>query len=870
MSSLAHIDLCGTWSVSSPETGHALPATVPGCIHTDLLSANLLKDPFHGLHELDAQWVADQTWIYKHSFALLPKHIQCTRILLRCEGLDTLAHIAINGSQVGATANMFRVYEFDIAHCVSVGRNDIAITFQSATKYAKDRLQKRWLPNWGVSEGDKLPGVNYLRKAQCHFGWDWGPKLATCGIWRPIKISAHLGPTIRDVYVQQRHGAVGDAVELQIRATLELPCESEAYGLEHRYQYYCYIQKDSNTIAKSIVQYLARGQGSQEVSNNSSSVVTDEPYWDVTIGSPELWWPNGLGAQNLYKVFVCLRNEKGDKLDSKSKTIGLRTLKLVRRPDEWGESFHFEVNGVPFFAKGGNWIPADAFPSRVRARDYSNLLRGCAEANMNMIRVWGGGIYEADVFYDYCDQLGLCVWQDFMFACAAYPVYDKEWLANVETEARENVVRLRNHACMALWCGNNELEQGLVGDDYTRETMSWTDYSLLFDRILRSVVLDLDPDTEFWPGSPHSPFGNRLDFNNPRWGDAHLWGVWHGREPFEWYRNCEHRFNSEFGFQSFADIHTVRGHIPEGERNITSRTMELHQRSGIGNQTIVHYMLDWFRLPSSFENILWASQITQGMAMKYAVEHWRRSMPRGMGTLYWQINDCWPVASWSSIDYYGRWKALQYMAEDFFAPLLVSGVENNENWTIQPVVTNDRREEVEGRLVWELWTTTGKEAVASGSEELTAKALRSTACTCIDLSSMLPHAVSSFQAIVAYSFQSRDDGSRISTNLSLFTRPKHLELVDPGLSWTIIMLCNNTGEEEWMVKIATERFAMWVFIDDKHGELQGAKGFFHLAPTAGPVTVALRARDGEEKIKQVGIEALLERIRVYSLYDLAK
>lgn len=869
MSSIMHIDLCGSWTVSSLETGHQLPATVPGCIHTDLLSANLLTDPFVGLHELDSQWVADQTWAYKRTFTVSSAHKEQRRILLRCDGLDTLAHITINDTYVGVTANMFRVYEFDVAHIVSVGRNEITITFQSATKYAKHRLEQRWLPNWGVPEGDKLPGVNYLRKCQCQFGWDWGPKLATCGIWRPIEISGLSGPRIRGMHVQQRHDRVARAVMLRISVSSELICGSEANITGENLQYNCSIQREGKIVVERTISSHSRYQYSGEISNNGSGLVMEEVVLELTIAEPKLWWPNGLGDQNLYGIFMVLRNEAGHTFDITTKTIGLRTLKLIREPDEWGESFYFEVNGVSFFAKGGNWIPADIFPSRVEECEYRKLLQGCAKANMNMVRVWGGGIYEDDVFYDLCDQLGLCVWQDFMFACAAYPVFDEDWLANVKVEVRQNVVRLRSHACMALWCGNNELEQGLIGDDYTRETMSWSDYSKLFDRILRNVVQSLNPDTDYWPGSPHSPLGNRLDFNNPRWGDAHLWGVWHGHEPFEWYRGCEHRFNSEFGFQSFPDIHTVRRYVPESERNITSRTMELHQRSGIGNQTIVHYMLDWFQLPTSLENVLWASQITQGMAIKYAVEHWRRSMPRGMGTLYWQINDCWPVASWSSIDYYGRWKALHYMARAFNAPVLVSGVEDNVKRTVQPVLSNDLRKELRGRLVWELWTTGSMEYVIKGSEDITASALSNSACTCIDLSSIIPRQVSPFQALLLYWFES-EGGDRLTRNLSTFTRPKHLSLLDPGLSWSFERQDSKDGDVDWIVEVAAERCAMWVFIDDKQGKLQGSIGFFHLSPAESPVKVVLQASHSEDAASGLELDELRERIEVHSLHDVMK
>jgi len=355
-----------------------------------------------------------------------------------------------------------------------------------------------------------------------------------------------------------------------------------------------------------------------------------------------------------------------------------------------------------------------------------------ADANMNMLRVWGGGTYENEVFYDLCDELGICVWQDFMFACSTYPTFDEAFIENLRAEFTDNVRRLRHHACIALWCGNNELEQGLVGDTWNGGQMSWEDYSKLFDKLLPETILPLDPDRDYWPCSPHSPQGDRKDHSNPKWGDAHLWDVWHGRKPFEWYRTCEHRFNSEFGFQSFPEPKTVYGYTAPQDRNVTTRVMEHHQRSGIGNAVIMQYMLDWFRLPTAFDNTLWLSQILQGMAMKYAVEHWRRAMPRGMGTLYWQINDCWPVASWSSIDYHGRWKALHYMARAFYAPVLVSGVENTEKAEVAIHVTNDRMEDVPGAVSWRVTDSAGK-VLARGRKKVVAKALANTPVETVSL-----------------------------------------------------------------------------------------------------------------------------------------
>ena len=571
----------------------------------------------------------------------------------------------------------------------------------------------------------------------------------------------------------------------------------------------------------------------------------------LPIPEPQLWWPNNLGEQTLYTVEVELlgrdksrhyggdesRHYGGDEsrhygdrvLDACSKRVGLRTLRLDRHPDQWGESFQFVVNGVPFFAKGANWIPADAFVTRMTPERYRDLLQSTADANMNMLRVWGGGIYEQDDFYDLCDELGLCIWQDFMFSCATYPAFDEAFMANVRAEAEDNVRRLRHHACLALWVGNNELEQGLVGDEWTTGTMSWADYDKLFEGLLPDVVKRLDPERDYWPGSPHSP-SNRRDFNNPNEGDAHLWSVWHGRQPFEWYRTCDHRFNSEFGFQSFPEPRTVAGFTDPGDRNVTSYIMEHHQRSGIGNDAILQYMLSWFRLPTSFDMILWLSQILQGMAMKYAVEHWRRAMPRGMGTLYWQLDDCWPVASWASIDYHGNWKALQFMARQFNSPLLLSGVEDLERGTVELHVTSDLLEPTAADVNWWLVRADGT-AVATGSTAIEAAPGANTRVETLDLSA---HVAAHGPRDLILGMELGVDGAAVSSNLVTFARPKHLELQEPEFEVSVVAAADGA----FAVTVAARRPALWMWLD-LPGPARYSDGFVHLFP-GRPVTITVR------------------------------
>jgi beta-mannosidase len=590
----------------------------------------------------------------------------------------------------------------------------------------------------------------------------------------------------------------------------------------------------------------------QTVVSGQVEVAGDTADIHLEITDPQLWWPNGLGAQPLYEVMIELLTDQTRLIDTVSKRIGLRELRLDRHDDQWGESFQFVCNGVPFFAKGANWIPADTFATRVTRADYARLLNDAAVANMNMLRVWGGGIYEEDVFYDLCDELGLCIWQDFMFSCATYPAFDAAFMANVKAEAEDNVRRIRHHPCMALWCGNNELEQGLVGDSWTEHTMSWEDYSKLFDVLLPEVVNRLDPQRDYWPCSPHSPRGNRNDWINPNWGDAHLWAVWHGKEPFEWYRTCEHRFNSEFGFQSFPEPKTAYLYTLPEDRNITSPIMEHHQRSGTGNATIMHYMLDWFRLPTSFENVLWASQILQGMAMKYAVEHWRRNMPRGMGTLYWQLNDCWPVASWSSIDSIGRWKALHYMARRFYAPLLVSGLEDAAKGTVEIHVTSDRLEVVNGTITWRLTNTLGA-PLASGDLDTSIAPNGSQRVTTLDLRPQLEqHGARTLLLWLTL----KVGGITVSTNLVTFARPKQLDLRRPDIAVTV----HPGADGAYQVTLSSPSPALWVWLELRETDARYSDNFIYLEPGV-PATIEV------QPAAPLSVDAFRAALLVRSLVD---
>jgi beta-mannosidase len=803
---------------------------VPGDVLTELVRTKRVPDPFVGENELQVQWVGECDWRYERKFNVPATLLNEGRVLLQCDGLDTFATVEINGKKVATSDNMHRRYEWQVKPLLKAGENTIRVTFRSVNEYTRKRQAERMIRS---DPGGCHPTARpaWVRKQGCNFGWDWGPVLVTMGIWRSIRLVGYSTAKIDHVAVDQKHAK--DQVQL------DLTCELSR------------VWRQSLT-AKATLRF-----GKKVVAERTTSTSGKTISVALKVDEPKLWWPNGMGDQPLYELQVELLDADGHVIDTSTKRIGLRTLRLDRHKDQWGESFQFLANGVPFFSKGSNWIPVDALNGRRTEADYRRLLEDAAAVNQNMIRVWGGGIYEDDAFYDICDELGLCVWQDFMFACMAYPTWDKAFMATVEAEARDNIRRLRDHASLALWCGNNELEQQVVtrraiplkaGKRYT-----WEQYGKLFDKMLPNVVAEEAGATDYWPSSPHSPHGDRIDHENPKWGDAHLWGVWHGQKPFEWFRECEHRFNSEFGFQSFPEPKTVYGYTKKEDRNITTAVMEHHQRSGIGNTTIMRYMLDWFRLPTSFEMTLWASQILQGMAIKYACEHWRRSMPRGMGTLYWQLNDVWPVASWASIDYHGRWKALHYMARHFFAPVMVSGLEDKQNGTVEIHVTSDLLESKPGTVSWKVTDAVGRR-LDGGKKNIRTPVNSNRKVETLKLADL--RSEKSDRDLIVW-IDLAVKGQPKSTNLVTFARPKHLELADsPGISAKV-----TAGRDgAYQVALKSKRPALWVWLELDGVDARYTDNFVHLGPGRSVTITVQPARD-------LTIAEFRKRLQVRSLVD---
>lgn len=823
------LDLAGNWNLSAQHHQISLTASVPGTVHLDLLAAGIIHDPFFRDNEDGVRWIGDEDWRYERYFDG-SEFVGLPVVRLRCEGLDTIAHLTLNGHEIGLADNMHRTWFYDIRPFLKAGRNHLTISLSSPLKYITAQSATYPLADW---HGPCEPaGRAWLRKMACNFGWDWGPVLPTCGIWRAISIEGFTEANIADLAIPQTHEK--RIVKLQINtATINAP------------------DYDNSQLQAIVRLYYANTLLHESRCNPGNN---GELNTVIEVSDPQLWWPHGMGAQPLYDVVVAIYDRSGKLLDQAARRIGLRTLRLIREPDQWGESFYFAANNVPFFAKGANWIPPDALYTRPTRAEYDHLLRAAVAANMNMIRVWGGGMYEQPWFYDLCDELGLCVWQDFMFACSAYPSFDNGWMANVAQEAAEQVQRLRHHACLAIWVGNNEIEQGLVDEAGSKGRMKWSDYQRLFDELLPQTVNRLDSDRDYWPGSPHTPPpGARADFNDPSRGDAHLWNVWHGREPFEWYRTSYHRFCSEFGFQSLPTPRVLNSATLPEDHSLETPVMLHRQRSGVGNAVIKHYMAAWFREPVGFENMLWLSQIQQGLAMKYAVEHWRQSRPRCMGALYWQLNDCWPAISWSSIDSGGNWKALHYIARRFFAPLLISGVEDASAGTIAIHLCNDLLDPFHGNAVVEATNCHG-DLLEQWQFEVNIPANSAARRDEINLAGLLKQQTA---ADLLVWLELRDTNNQVvSQNLVSFMTPKSLKLHNPQLEYEI----KRIDEAGFTIGISAHKPALWCWIDLAETHVHCDDNFFCLAS------------DEQRKIyvktkEMLSSEAIKNQLRLRSLWD---
>ena len=743
--------LNGEWTleVSDSEYGE-IPAVVPGSVYTDLLRNGRIPDPFYRDNELDALRLMEHSFRYRRCFPADEDMLRCDKVLLRCEGLDTLATVWINGRLAGRADNMHRIWEYDVKELLHPGENRICVELASPTRYIRESYKR----SRADGTEDAMRGFPNLRKAHCMFGWDWGPRLPDAGIWRPITLLGVEKARLRDVLVTQvhEHGTVRLRVESH-------PERMTADDLE-------IFVRVTGPDGRSW-----RGTGRD---------------CEIRIDQPRLWWPAGFGEQPLYRVEVTL-SAASAVLYRWEQRIGLRTMEIRRRQDRWGESFCHCVNGVELFAMGADYIPEDNLLPRMNRERTRRLLEDARAANMNCIRVWGGGFYPDDWFFDLCDELGLLVWQDFMFACAVYNL-TPDFEANIEAELRDNIRRLRHHASLALWCGNNEMEQFVSEGQWVSSKRQTADYIKMYEYLFPRILREEDPQRFYWPASPSS--GGSFDApQDPNRGDVHYWEVWHGLKPFTDYRKHCFRYVSEFGFQSFPCLETIESFTLPEDRNIFSYVMEKHQRNASANGKIVSYLAQMYRYPGDLDTLIYASQLLQAQAIQYGVEHWRRHRGRCMGAVIWQLNDCWPVASWSSIDYYGRWKALHYYAKRFFAPVLISCHEEgllsqlpNLNAEPEPVklsvrlnVSNETRCEFRGLVRWALRRPDAS-IIREGSSPVTVPALSACWLPEEDFSEYDPYAV-------YFSYELLDEsGAVLGSGSVLFCPPKHFRFEDPKLS----------------------------------------------------------------------------------------
>lgn len=793
------IELNKDWEFKQRDETAWKKAAVPGCVHLDLIKNGIIKDPFYRANERDAQWIENQDWEYRTTFNLAEKFLLNERIELDFRGLDTYADVYINDKLILNADNMFVGWIVDVKPFLKTGDNVLRILFHSPVNHVMEQYESstyRYPASNDVSE--KKVSV-YTRKAPYQFGWDWGPRLVTSGVWRPVYLRAWHRAKITDTWFKQK------SLTAQ-KANLEIELEIE-------------VAQDADVLLKISNQKNEFGTITQQVKLKAGTNKVNVP---LSILKPELWWTNGLGKQKLYDFDIELKTNK-DVIDSARKRFGLRTVEVINKPDKDGESFYVRLNGRDVFMKGANYIPSDSFPSRVTLQKYKRTFENMKEANFNMVRVWGGGIYEDDVFYDLADENGILIWQDFMFACSLYPS-DEVYLKRITQEADYNIKRLRNHASLALWCGNNEIDvawknwgwqSGLTDE---QKPFLIQGYDKVFRELLPKKVKQHDPERFYMHTSPLSNWGTLEDM---KIGDNHFWGVWHGEWAFVEYEKFVPRFMSEYGFQSFPDINTISRFAVAEDFSIESDVMKSHQKASKGNGLIKRYIDAHYRPPKDFASFVYVSQLLQAEGIKIAIEAHRRNMPFCMGTLYWQLNDCWPGMSWSSVDYYGRWKALHYYVKKAYEPVLISPYVQGDEMKVYLI--SDKRETVSGTLKLDLKDFSGKEFWSYSHKTTIAPNLSKYYYT-VQLPEILKN-LKREDALLSIKLETTNKKT-IAQTLYYFAQPKELKLSRPKITFDI-----QTKNGAVELRLKTDVLAKNIYLDfEDDTESFFSDNFFDLIP----------------------------------------
>lgn len=772
-------NLNGEWLLSREGYIEKITANVPTSVYGAMLDAGKCEGPYYRENQYAALDFFEYNYVFERIFTVDSEISECDDIYLRFHGIDTIADVELNGVKLGHTENMHRTYEFDVTKSLSkVGNNILRVKIYSPIDYIRRKQAGKY--TWGVES--TMDGFPHIRKAHYMYGWDWGPQLPDMGIWRDVELIGVKGGRIESVYVRQNH--LEDCVQLFFDT-----------GITD-------IKSDNLRVDVSVVS----PDGEENIVSVPAIKKTVSP--ECVIINPMLWQVRGYGKQHLYAVKVMLF-DGDDLIDEKNFNIGLRTVQVSRAPDNDGtdgEEFCFCVNGVKIFAMGANYIPEDQLLSRCSEERTKALLKSCVYANYNMIRVWGGGIYPEDYFYDMCDKLGLLVWQDFAFACAVYNA-DIDFCSNIRQEFIDNIKRIRNHPSLGMWCGNNEIESAIQYWNRPISDEQKQDYLRIFEKLIPSVVKHCDPQTFYWPSSPSSG-GGYNDSCAVQKGDSHYWDVWHGLKPYNDFRNHIFRFCSEYGLESIPCMKTVSAFAEEKDLNLCSPVMEAHQKCEAGNEKIMYYLAQMVHYPYSFEALSYATQLVQADVIRLDVEHLRRHRGKCMGSLYWQVNDSNPVISWSSVDYFGRWKALHYYAKRFYSPVLCS-IDDSDKENLIVNVSNERLAEFKGSVRWRVRKNDAS-VIAEGVSDITVPPL--SAKNVLKLDKKMTQLDKSMYKNHYIEYALLENKIVISSGTLLMTVPKHFEFLAPDISVNV----DRVGDM-YRFEINSQNYAKGVYLDfDKY------------------------------------------------------